>query len=55
VAPALAVGRATRAEARPALFEDIEVFCNGERRHSALGHLSSRAVARRCAEEAVAA
>ena len=31
---------ATRAEARAALFEYIEVFYNRVRRHSALGYLS---------------
>jgi len=31
---------ATRAEARAALFEYIEVFYNGQRRHSALGYVS---------------
>jgi putative transposase len=34
---------ATRAEARAALFEYIEVFYNGQRRHSSLGHLSPAA------------
>ena len=33
----------TRAEARAALFEYIEVFYNGQRRHSTLGYLSPRA------------
>ena len=31
---------ATRAEAGAALFECIEVFYNGQRRHSSLGYLS---------------
>jgi transposase InsO family protein len=31
---------ATRAEARAAIFEYIEVFYNGQRRHSSLGHVS---------------
>ena len=31
---------ATREEARPSLFEYIEVFCNRVRRHSSLGYLS---------------
>ena len=31
---------ATRAEARADIFEYVEVFYNGERRHSALGYLS---------------
>ena len=31
---------ATRAEARTALFEDIEVFYNHKRRHSSLGYVS---------------
>ena len=30
---------ATRAQARSAIFEDIEVFGNRQRRHSALGYL----------------
>jgi hypothetical protein len=34
---------ATRAQARTELFEYLEVFCNGQRRHSALGYLSPRA------------
>lgn len=36
----------TRAAARLALFEYIEVFYNGQRRHSALGYLSPRAFER---------
>ena len=31
---------ATRAEARAAVVESIEVFYNGQRRHSALGYVS---------------
>jgi transposase InsO family protein len=31
---------ATRAEARAAVFEYIEVFYNGQRRHSSLGYVS---------------
>jgi putative transposase len=31
---------ATRAQARAAVFEDIEVFYNGQRRHSSLGYVS---------------
>jgi len=31
---------ATRAEARAAIFEYIEVFYNGQRRHSSLGYVS---------------
>lgn len=38
----------TRLEARSALFEDIEVFYNRQRRHSALGYLSPAAYERRC-------
>ena len=30
----------TRSEAKAALFEDIEVFYNARRKHSALGYLS---------------
>jgi transposase InsO family protein len=37
------------AEARSALFEYIEVFCNRQRRHSALGYLSPAAYERRWA------
>jgi transposase InsO family protein len=33
----------TRATARAELFEYLEVFYNGQRRHSALGYLSPRA------------
>lgn len=46
---------ATRAEARTALFEYIEVFYNGERRHSALGYLSPRAFEQQREEEQSAA
>ena len=46
---------ATRAAARAALFEYIEVFYNGQRRHSALGYLSPRAFERQCAQQPVAA
>jgi Integrase core domain len=35
---------ATRAVARTELFEYLEVFYNGQRRHSALGYLSPRAL-----------
>ncbi len=31
---------ATRAEARPALVEYLEVFYNNQRRHSSLGYVS---------------
>jgi putative transposase len=34
---------ATRSRARTELFEYLEVFYNGQRRHSALGYLSPRA------------
>jgi putative transposase len=44
----------TRAAARAALFEYLEVFYNGQRRHSALGYLSPRAFERRRELEAVA-
>ena len=33
----------THADARRALFEYIEIFYNGQRRHSSLGYLSPRA------------
>jgi putative transposase len=46
---------ATRAEARGALFEYIEVFYNGQRRHSSLGYLSPRAFERRRAQQGAAA
>jgi len=45
---------ATRTAARAELFDYLEVFYNGQRRHSALGYLSPRAFERRCEEEAVA-
>jgi putative transposase len=38
---------ATRAAARTELFEYLELFYNGQRRHSALGYLSPRAFERR--------
>jgi len=44
----------TRAAARTELFEYLEVFYNGQRRHSALGYLNPRAFERRCEQEAVA-
>jgi putative transposase len=37
----------TRAAARTELFDYIEIFYNGQRRHSALGYLSPRAFERR--------
>lgn len=37
---------ATRAEARTAIFEYLEVFYNGERRHSSLGYMSPAAFER---------
>ena len=46
---------ATRTAARTALFEYIEVFYNGPRRHSALGYLSPRAFERECAQQRPAA
>src|SRR5256885_5304977 len=46
---------ATRAAARAALFEYLELFYNGQRRHSALGYLSPRAFERRLDHEASAA
>ena len=45
---------ATRAAARTALFEYLEVFYNGRRRHSALGYLSPRAFEARRQYEALA-
>jgi putative transposase len=45
----------TRSAARAALFEYIELFYNGWRRHSALGYLSPRAFELRLAEAASAA
>jgi putative transposase len=44
----------TRAAARVALFDYLEVFYNGQRRHSALGYLSPRAFEQRREQEAVA-
>lgn len=44
----------TRATARTALFDYLELFYNGERRHSTLGYLSPRAFEQRRAQEAVA-
>ena len=46
---------ATRADARTALFEYIEVFYNGQRRHSSLGYLSPRAFERQRAQQRSAA
>jgi transposase InsO family protein len=46
---------ATRAEARAAIFEYLEVFYNGERRHSSLDYLSPAAFERRHHEESLAA
>jgi len=46
---------ATRAAARTELFEYLEFFYNGQRRHSALGYLSPRAFERRLDHEASAA
>jgi putative transposase len=45
----------TRAAARAELFEYIEVFYNGQRRHSSLGYLSPRAFERQCMEQRAAA
>ena len=45
---------ATRALARTALFDSLELFYNGQRRHSALGYLSPRAFERRREHEALA-
>jgi len=44
----------TRSAARTELFEYIELFYNGQRRHSALGYLSPRAFERRREHEALA-
>ena len=44
----------TRTTARTELFEYIEVFYNGQRRHSALGYLSPRAFEQRRQHEALA-
>jgi len=46
---------ATRAEARSALFEYIEIFYNGQRRHSSPGYLSPRAFERQRAQQRAAA
>jgi len=45
---------ATRATARTDLFEYLELFYNGQRRHSALGYLSPRAFERTRVQQAVA-
>src|SRR5262245_24344737 len=45
---------ATRAAARAELFDYLELFYNGERRHSALGYLSPRAFERQREHEAQA-
>ena len=45
----------TRAAACTELFEYLELFYNGQRRHSALGYLSPRAFERRLDHEASAA
>jgi transposase InsO family protein len=45
----------TRAAARTALFEYIEVFYNGQRRHSSLGYLSPRAFERQRTQQRAAA
>ena len=45
---------ATRALARTALFDYLELFYNGQRRHSALGYLSPRAFEHRREHEALA-
>jgi transposase InsO family protein len=46
---------ATRTEARAAIFEYLEVFYNGERRHSSLGYLSPVAFERAYEEKSLAA
>jgi putative transposase len=46
---------ATRADARAAVFEYLEVFYNGQRRHSSLGYLSPVAFEQRHEEKALAA
>jgi hypothetical protein len=46
---------ATRAEARAAIFEYLEVFYNGQRRHSSLDYVSPVAFERRYRQEARAA
>jgi len=45
---------ATRAAARTELFDYLEVFYNGQRRHSALGYLSPRVFEQRHEQDAVA-
>jgi transposase InsO family protein len=45
----------TRADARRDVFEYVEVFYNGQRRHSALGYLSPVAFERRYEQESMAA
>jgi len=45
---------ATRAAARTELFDYLELFYNGQRRHSALGYLSPRAFERRRQQAALA-
>jgi putative transposase len=45
---------ATRAAARGELVEYLEVFYNGQRRHSAVGYLSPRAFDQQCEHEALA-
>jgi putative transposase len=45
---------ATRAAARTELFESLERFYDGQRRHSALGYLSPRAFEQRHEQDAVA-
>jgi putative transposase len=46
---------ATRSQARAAIFEYLEVFYNGQRRHSSLGYLSPLAFERRHEQGALAA
>ena len=46
---------ATRADARASVFEYLEVFYNGQRRHSSLGYLSPVAFEQRYEEKALAA
>jgi putative transposase len=46
---------ATRSQARTAIFEYLEVFYNGERRHSSLGYLSPVAFERHRQQEALEA
>jgi putative transposase len=48
------VAWATRAAARTALFEYLELFYNAQRRHSALGYLSPRVFEQRHEQDAVA-